>query len=117
MSLLSRRNLGKTRLENFKKAYRYIQSRTSYMKYHDYKDNHLPIGSGVTEAACKTVYTQRLKLSGMRWSAEGAGRILTLRTIMLSGTWESTYGAALQKNTITIRPYGSNAKMNRQLAA
>jgi hypothetical protein len=24
----------------------------------------LPIGSGVTEAACKTVYTQRLKLSG-----------------------------------------------------
>jgi hypothetical protein len=116
-SLLSRRNLGKTRLENFQKAYRYIQSRTSYMKYHDYKDNHLPIGSGVTEAACKTVYTQRLKLSGMRWSAEGAGRILTLRTIMLSGTWESTYGAALQKNTITIRPYGSNAKMNRQLAA
>jgi len=45
----------------------------------DYKRNHLPIGSDVTEAACKTVFTQRLKLSGMRWSHEGAGRILTLR--------------------------------------
>lgn len=116
-SLLSRRKLGETRLENFQKAYRYIQSRTRYMQYHDYKDKHLPIGSGVTEAACKTVYTQRLKLSGMRWSAEGAARILTLRTILLSGTWESTYGATLQKNIASLRPYGSNAKINHQIAA
>lgn len=116
-SLLSRRKLGKTRLENFQKAYRYIQSRTSYMKYHDYKRNHLPIGSGVTEAACKTVFTQRLKLSGMRWSREGAGRILTLRTILLSGTWEATYGANLKTNTVSLRPYRSNAKMIRQIAA
>ena len=97
-SLLSRRKLGKTRLENFQKAYRYLQERTSYLKYHDYKRNHLPIGSGVTEAACKTVFTQRLKLSGMRWSHTGAGRILTLRTILLSGTWQATYGASLLEN-------------------
>ncbi len=116
-SLLSRRKLGKTRLKNFQKAYRYIQSRTSYMKYHDYKRNHLPIGSGVTEAACKTVFTQRLKLSGMRWSHEGACRILTLRTILLSGTWGATYGANLKKNIASLRPYESNATMNRQLAA
>ncbi len=73
-SLLSRRKLGKTRLENFQKAYRYIQCRTSYLKYHDYKRNHLPIGSGVTEAACKTVFTQRLKLSGMRWTKIACSR-------------------------------------------
>jgi hypothetical protein len=116
-SLLSRRKLGKTRLENFQKAYHYIQSRTSYMKYHDYKRNHLPIGSGVTEAACKTVFTQRLKLSGMRWSHEGACRILTLRTILLSGTWAATYGAILTTNTASLRPYEPNATMNRQIAA
>lgn len=116
-SLLSRRKLGKARLENFQKAYRYIQSRTSYMKYHDYKRNHLPIGSGVTEAACKTVFTQRLKLSGMRWSHEGACRILTLRTILLSGTWNATYGANLTTNTASLRPYEQNATMNRQIAA
>ena len=116
-SLLSRRKLGKTRLENFQKAYRYIQTRTSYMKYHTYKDNHLPIGSGVTEAACKTIYTQRLKLSGMRWSHEGASRILTLRTILLSGTWESTYGAALRMNVVSLRPYAPNATRDTQIAA
>jgi len=116
-SLLSQRKLGKTRLEKFQKAYRYIQERTQYMKYHDYKRNHLPIGSGVTEAACKTVFTQRLKLSGMRWSHSGAGHILTLRTILLSGTWEATYGATLQENVAMIRSYDQNASTNRQIAA
>lgn len=116
-SLLSRRKLGKTRLENFQKAYRYLQERTSYLKYHDYKRNHLPIGSGVTEAACKTVFTQRLKLSGMRWSHTGAGRILTLRTILLSGTWEATYGASLLENVASIRTYVPAATINHQIAA
>jgi hypothetical protein len=116
-SLLSRRTLGATRKANFQKAYRYIQTRTAYLKYHDYQSVHIPIGSGVTEAACKTVYTQRLKLSGMRWSAEGAQRILTLRTILLSGTWESTYGDSLKQNTVSIRTYNRNAKNITQMAA
>ena len=37
------------------------------------------IGSGLVEAACKTLVTQRLKLSGMRWSVRGAQAILTPR--------------------------------------
>ncbi len=116
-SLLSRRRLGKTRLENFRKAYRYLQQRTSYLKYHDYQRAHIPIGSGVTEAACKTVFTQRLKLSGMRWSRDGAHRILTLRTILLSGTWEATYGAHLLKNGAIIRPYTPTATTDTPIAA
>ena len=116
-SLLSRRTLGKTRLENFYRAYRYIQSRTAYLKYHDYRRQHIPIGSGVTEAACKTVFTQRLKLSGQRWSHEGAKRILTLRTILLSGTWESTYRATLLENVIPIRTYSSDPKYEAKTAA
>ena len=30
-----------------------------------------PIGSGVTEAACKTIFTQRFKRSGMKWKLDG----------------------------------------------
>ena len=36
-------------------------------------------GSGVVEAACKTLVAQRLKLNGMRWGARGAQAILTMR--------------------------------------
>lgn len=47
------------------------------------------IGSGVTEAACKTIVKQRLCLSGMRWKDKGAGVILSLRALAHStGRWE-----------------------------
>ena len=68
------------------------------MRYADYKRVGLPCGSGVTEAACKTIYTQRLKLSGMRWHQEGAETILNLRVLLLSGVWTVAYQRVL--NTI-----------------
>lgn len=47
------------------------------------------IGSGVTEAACKTIVKQRLCQSGMRWKNKGAAMILSLRTLVhSSGRWE-----------------------------
>ena len=65
------------------------------MRYDEYRGAGMPIGSGVTEAACKTVYTQRLKLSGMRWKWPGAQTILTLRVIWLSGVWREVYARTL----------------------
>jgi hypothetical protein len=79
------------RLADFRRAYKYLQSRRKHLRYAEYRRVGLPIGSGVTEAACKTVYTQRLKLSGMRWQKAGAQTILTLRVILLSGVWEQIY--------------------------
>jgi hypothetical protein len=79
------------------------------MRYSDYASVHIPLGSGVTEAACKTVFTQRLKNSGMRWSNDGAKTILTLRTILLSRSWSSTYSASLTAAyPAGLRPYRKN---------
>jgi len=47
------------------------------MNYAELKARGFMIGSGVVEAACKTLVTQRLKQSGMRWSVPGAQAILT----------------------------------------
>ena len=49
------------------------------MNYAELKAQGFMIGSGVVEAACKTLVTQRLKQSGMRWSVPGAQAILTPR--------------------------------------
>lgn len=84
------------RLADFQRAYKYLQTRREHLRYAEYRRRGLPIGSGVTEAACKTVYTQRLKLSGMRWHKDGAQRILTLRVILLSGVWTEVYEQTLR---------------------
>lgn len=113
-----RRSLPSPREKDFWKAYRYIQKRTRFLRYHEYASNHIPLGSGVTEAACKTIFTQRLKLSGMRWSFAGARTILNLRVILLSKTWRSTYQAYLaNRHPTTLRPYEPHHPPSRQKAA
>lgn len=80
---------------DFRKAYRYLRERMAFMRYSDYKSVGVPLGSGVTEAACKTVYTQRLKLSGMAWESTGAQTVLNLRVLQLSGVWDAAYARVL----------------------
>lgn len=63
------------------------------MDYATQIKNQLPIGSGVTEAACKTLVKQRLCGSGMRWKNKGAQVILSLRALVQSkGRWQQFWG-------------------------
>jgi len=62
-----------------KRELAYFRKQRHRMDYADLRARGLPIGSGVVEAACKTLVTQRLKLSGQRWGSGGAQAILTLR--------------------------------------
>lgn len=57
----------------------YFRKNKNRMRYAQWKREGLMIGSGVVEAACKTLVAQRLKLSGMRWGHHGAQSILTMR--------------------------------------
>ena len=79
--------------DEYDPAYEYLRSRIQFMDYVEYRKYHLPIGSGVTEAACKTVFTQRLKQSGMSWGIKGGQVVTDLRVIHLSGIWEATRDA------------------------
>jgi hypothetical protein len=88
MQLLDRRKMTKAQRSAFWKAYRYLRRHRRWMDYAGYRRRGLPIGSGVTEAACKTVFTQRFKRSGMRWGRESGQVILDLRVVYLSGLWE-----------------------------
>jgi len=103
---------------NFELAYNYIRSRARHMRYAEFKSRNLPIGSGVTEAACKTIFTQRLKLSGMGWTHQGAATVLRLRVILLSGVWDEVYKAAVNnRNPINLRTYAPEHLAEPQNAA
>lgn len=79
----------------YRKACAYLRRRMQWMNYKELKSLNISIGSGVTEAGCKVVVSERLKLSGMRWSFEGGQTIMDLRTIKLSGIWAETFQLAL----------------------
>ncbi len=82
---------------------RYFRKNRRRMRYAEVAAQDLPIGSGVVEAACKTLATQRLKRSGMRWCHDGGQAILTLRAAAQSDrfdrSWEllaATYKADIE---------------------
>jgi hypothetical protein len=91
--------------EVFMDAYRFLRKNSRWMQYADYRRQGLPIGSGITEAACKTVFTQRLKRSGMSWRKEGGQRIVNLRVLHLSGVWNKVHANYL--NTRDVPKGGS----------
>jgi len=68
-----------SRREKIAEALGYFRKNKRRMRYAELAEKGFMIGSGVVEAACKTLVTQRLKQSGMRWSAGGAQAILTPR--------------------------------------
>ena len=69
-------------------AVTYFENQGARMTYAQNQAAHLPIGSGVTEAACKVIVKQRLCGAGMRWKDHGASVVLTLRCLRYTdGRW------------------------------
>jgi len=86
----------KRRLEMLHKAISYFTRQKKRMNYYALVKQCLPIGSGVTEAACKMIVKQRLCQSGMKWNEKGASIILSLRTLERSSRWEQFWGKISQ---------------------
>ena len=87
--LAERKRLTKTAQADLAAAHTYFTNNRHRMDYAGHVAKGLPIGSGVTEAACKTLVKQRLCCSGMRWSPKGAKVVLSLRALIQSrGRWQ-----------------------------
>jgi len=69
----------------------YFRNQQLRMHYAEYIRLNLPIASGVMEASCKTLVTQRLKRSGMAWTNAGGQAVLTLRSLIQSNRWHSAW--------------------------
>jgi hypothetical protein len=96
------------------KALAYFREHCHRMGYADLRAHNLPLGSGVVEAACKTLVSQRLKRSGMRWRTAGGQAILTFRALCQSERFErawpllvETYkqAVALPRKVIALSEY------------
>jgi len=116
--LRSRCQLKGKALKDFNTAYNYLRDRTRLMRYAAYKRVGIPRGSGVTEAACKTVFTQRLKLSGMRWKKAGGQTIVNLRVLLLSNVWNEAYRLVMKNvNEVYVPTYDIPRQIGPAIAA
>ena len=85
--------LSKAARKELDAAITYFTNHRRRMDYAGVAAKGYPIGSGVTEAACKTLVKQRLCASGMRWKEKGAAVILSLRALVLTPSrWEQFWG-------------------------
>ena len=113
----NRQELSGRRREAYRKAHAYLQRRGRLMDYHGFSKRGLPIGSGITEAGCKTLFAQRLKQSGMRWGSDGGQVALDLRLLVLSGCWDDAWRRYLRHrqehvidtHTLETTPEAQNA--------
>jgi hypothetical protein len=69
------------------KALDYFATHRQRMRYDLFREQGYFIGSGVVEAACKTLVCQRFKCSGMHWSQRGLKHLLAIRTALLSNRY------------------------------
>jgi hypothetical protein len=70
-----------TARETLLDALTYIESNKDRMRYVTLREAGLPVGSGITEGACKSLVGVRAKRSGQRWHNKGLSSVMELRSI------------------------------------
>ncbi len=76
----------------------YVGDRREMIQYREFAEKGWQIGSGPTEACCKTL-TQRLKGSGLRWDADNAEALMALESLRQSDLWQKYWTSRLPQTT------------------
>jgi hypothetical protein len=66
----------------------YLLTYAKHCRYDAYLADGLPIATGVIEGACRHLVSDRLDITGARWSLTGAEAVLKLRSVRSSGDFD-----------------------------
>jgi hypothetical protein len=92
------------RSKKIKRELTYFRRNRRRMQYAAVKASKRPIGSGIVEAACKTLVTERMKRSGMRWRIAGGQAVLSFRALVQSNRFDRAWKmlAAVYIRDVTV---------------
>lgn len=79
------------------------QGEAGRLDYTRAREQGRPVGSGVVEATCKSLFNVRLKRGGARWREARAGRLIRLRALALSGRWAPAMAHLRGKVAVEVR--------------
>ena len=105
------------RRERIREVLGYFRRNRARMGYAEAAQKGLPIGSGGVEAACKTLVTERMKRSGMRWREVGGQAVLTLRGWAQSGRFAAAWSLLSQTYRTEITAFDSPVEFAHGRAA
>jgi hypothetical protein len=77
--------------EELDKKLGYFERNAHRMRYQDFRNLGMFIGSGAIEGGIKAIVVQRAKQSGMHWTTEGAASIIALRCQHASSRWDELW--------------------------
>ena len=85
--------LSQARVKELDKSINYIdeQNNAGRMEYVEAQKRHYPIGTGVTEAAAKTLVGTRMKRAGARFSQHGGQTVMLFRAALLSDRFDALH--------------------------
>ncbi len=69
-------------------CHRYFMNNQSRMKYNEYKNQGLAVGSGAIESTHRTLIQSRMKQAGMHWKKKNVQSIASVRARYESGRWD-----------------------------
>ena len=80
----------------------YFRRNRERIRYASRRRRGLPIGSGPTEGACKSLVTVRFKRSGQRWFESGIAPCLSLRALHLGHRLHPVFARVAARRTATL---------------
>ena len=78
----------------------YFERNTKRMRYDQFREAKLPLGSGAVESCVRRLVNLRMKGNGIFWKLENAERLLLLRGQLLAGRWDQFVDAVLRPNEL-----------------
>jgi len=88
IELLEKKYRSAVKKQSLRRLREYIQERREMLDYATALQGGWDIGSGPTEATCKTL-TLRLKRPGMKWDRDNAAGMMNLLALRESGQWQA----------------------------
>jgi hypothetical protein len=87
--MLSKHELSGAARHTLNQVIGYLERNRKHMRYEICLARGYPIGSGVIEGACRNLINDRLELTGMSWSHQGAESMMRLRAVHINKDWDA----------------------------
>jgi hypothetical protein len=111
--MLTKHKLSNSKSYDLKQVIGYLERNRRHMRYEICLARGYPIGSGVIEGACRNLINDRLELTGMSWTPQGAESVIRLRAVHINNDWDSFWKH--RRKSESKRLYPSEDAISREI--